>query len=119
MRAILDSNYMTNPYSKLLLICDVAEQFIADSKNPDIQEDMLKSILGCLLSAEDILDKGRSIIYRGATAEFAEDKRMVNERMEAIRSEIVALMKRIGKSEVTALLDSRANRTRAEWVQNL
>jgi len=110
---------MANPYSKLLVICDVAEQFIADSKNPDIQEDMLKSILGCLLSAEDILDKGRSIIYSGATAEFAEDKRTVNDKLETVRSEIVALMKRIGKNEVTALLDSRANRTRTEWIQNL
>lgn len=111
---------MNNPYTKLLSVCDSAEQFIADSKDPNIPEDMLTRILACLISAEEILDKGRSVMQPGASFEFEEDKRKVNERMDAIRSETFDLMQRIGKAKVTEMLDyqARQNRTRAV-VNNL
>ena len=110
---------MTSPYSRLLLICDVAEQFIADSKVPDLQENILMRILRCLLSAETILDTGRSVLPSGSSMDFDADKRAVNDRMDTIRKEIITLMQRLGKEKVEALLDSQANQLRTEWVHNL
>lgn len=109
-----------NPFQKLFLVCDSADQFIESSKDPNLQEETIQfSILGCLLSIEEALDKGR---ISAAAAENAvnEDKLLVNKRMDQIRGEIADLLKKLasqfGKERVTDYLQSRARNISTNWV---
>lgn len=110
---------MTNPYTRLLLVCDAAESFIAESKLPEVDETKLASILLCLLSAESILDTGRMIVFGEDVSQFEEDKRTVNIRMDAIRAEISALMGRMGQKVVRQILERRARNMGVEWGGSL
>lgn len=107
---------MNNPYARLLLICDAAESFIAESKLPETDEIKLTNILRCLWSAESILDTGRIIVLGEDVSKFEEDKHTVNARMDAIRAEITALMKRMGQEVVRQILEQRARNVGTEWA---
>lgn len=108
-----------NPFQKLFLVCDSADQFIEASKDPDLQNETVQfSILGCLISIEEVLDKGR---ISAASAENAvnDDKLLVNKRMDQIRGDISELLKKLagiyGKEMVTDYLQSRARNIGLNW----
>lgn len=111
-----------NPFQKLFLVCDSADQFIESSKDPNLQDETIQfSILGCLLSIEEILDKGR---IPAAAAENAvnDDKLLVNKRMDKIRGDISELLKKLaeqyGKEKVTDYLQSRARSISTNWINS-
>jgi hypothetical protein len=110
---------MDNPYHKLLLVCGAAEEFIAASKTPDIEKDDLLRIMDCVISAEEILDKGRALAQPGSAAKFRADRQNVDKRMDAIRSESIHLAQRIGRADMMELVLYRGKQTRMQWVVNL
>ena len=115
---LLYTKYVSNPYIKLLLICEAAEQFIAASQEKATDKDMLVKIAMCLISAEEILDKGRSVVPVGAPFEFIEDVRSVNKRMDAIRSEICNLTSRLDTQTIADMLEARSRNTRLQFIAN-
>lgn len=110
---------LNNPYSKLLLVCEAAEAFIAAvQKQPDLAgEDSQNTTLLCLMDAEDILDVGRMLAPPGASLDFAEDKKEVEERMDAIRSEIALRVERLPKDVFMDLMVYRGRRAQNRWKQ--
>jgi hypothetical protein len=111
-----------NPYTKLFLVCDSAEQFVEASKDPERQDEFrLFSILACLLAAEEILDKGRNAVSFDE-APNQNDKQLVNKRMDKIRGEIVELLKKLseiyGKEKVTDFLQSRIRGMQNIWFSS-
>ncbi len=111
-----------NPFQKLFLVCDSADQFIETSKDPSLQDETVQfAILGCLISIEEVLDKGR---IPSAVAENAvnDDKLLVNKRMDQIRGDISELLKKLaglyGKERVTDYLQSRARNIGLTWINS-
>ena len=109
-----------NPFQKLFLICDSADQFIEVSKDPSMQDEFLQfSILGCLISIEEILDKGRtpSAVSKNASKD---DMHLVNKKMDQIRREISQLLRKLaetyGKEKVTDYLQARVRGLSTNWM---
>ncbi len=111
-----------NPYQKLFLICDSADQFIEASNDPTKQEEFIQfCILGCLLSAEEILDKGRNVASNPESPN-RDDKNTVNQRMDKLRGDIVVLLKKLsglyGREKVVEYLHSRTRSMGLLWVNS-
>lgn len=111
-----------NSYQKMFLICDSADQFIEASNDPATQDEFVQfSILGCLLAAEEILDKGRIAASVGDSN--PEDKQVVNQRMDKLRSDIAELLKKLsgqfGKEKVVEYLQSRARSIQTAWIESV
>lgn len=109
-----------NPFQKLFLVCDSADQFIDASKDLSLQDETIQfSILGCLISIEEILDKGR-IAAAAAENAINDDKLLVNKRMDQLRRDISELLKKLaglyGKEKVTDYLQSRARNISTNWM---
>jgi hypothetical protein len=92
---------MRGRYENLLLVCDVADQFIEIAKGKLEEEGMRERIILTLLDIEDILDKGRAI--PGPVDASEEIRLQVNTRMDHIRAEISELLQNADKK---SLLDS-------------
>jgi len=110
-----------NPYQKLFLICDSADQFVEASNDPATQDEFIQfSILGCLLAAEEILDKGRIAASVGNSD--TEDKQMVNQRMDKLRGDIAKLLKKLsgqfGKEKVIEYMQSRVRNMQTAWINS-
>lgn len=110
-----------NPYQKLFLICDSAEQFVKSSNDPATQDEFIQfSILGCLLAAEEVLDKGRIVASIGDTDQ--EGKQAVNQRMDKLRIDISELLKKLseqfGKEKVIEYLQSRIRNIQTAWINS-
>ena len=110
-----------NSYQKLFLVCDSADQFLKESNDISAQNEIVQfSILGCLLAIEEILDKGR---ISASVGEFKpEDKKMLNQRMDALRGNIVEFLKKLsgqfGKDKAVEYLQSRVRGMQGAWVNS-
>lgn len=110
-----------NSYQKLFLICDSADQFLADSNDSAKQDEFVQfSLLGCLLAAEEILDKGRISASLGESNH--EDKQVLNQKMDKLRADIVEFLKKLsgqfGREKVVEYLQSRVRGIQTAWMDS-
>ncbi len=69
------------------------------------------------MNAEDILDAGRTLVPPGASLDFADDKKEMEERMDAIRGEIAARIEKLPKDVFMDLMIDRGRRAQNRWKQ--
>ena len=101
------------PAQILLKTCEVGEGFAELAKQPPKDDFAAMEILDGLMSAEDILDRCRSL----ATGQ-SDILRETNRRMDAIRGAIHDYMKVLGKEKVEEHLAYRARMFPTKtWVQ--
>jgi hypothetical protein len=92
-------------FDALSAVCDAGEYYADMAAHPDMDAHTLGSVLSVLLDLENVLDRGRSVRY---PEEPAADLDAINRRMDAIRTCIAMLMKRIGAEKSREILEHRA-----------
>jgi hypothetical protein len=110
-----------NPYQKLFIICDSADQFFLEINDSAKQDEFIQfSILGCLLATEEILDKGR--ISAGIGEPYTEDKQILNQKIDKLRANIIDLLKKLSvrfdREKVIEYLQSRARGIQTAWINS-
>lgn len=109
---------MNDRFEPLLKVCDVAEYYIEVSKSiADNDDDRIISILRTLLASEELLDAGRATEFPGDNE--INQMQTVGKRLEDLRGEILALMKRLGKDRVVELQKTRMRSLETEWIASI
>ena len=110
-----------SPIVNLLDVLNVADYFLATSKKDDFQSDYLQfSILECLISLEDILDKGRGVVAFDGGSFLGEAKEEVNKKIDKLRGDIAEFIQKLvnqfGKEKVAAFFQERIGWAQTSWV---